>query len=409
MQYKNALVSFLQEAAEKLQKAEKDRRIMEEKANLWKRPVGLARLVEPKIDRRVTHRGRGAFCDLDFQRRPDETSHSKDKESETNKADNHEEVIPNKDQETVKDDKENDGTNIQSKFSESMVNPDQRMIHKGGENEIDAHENQENIKGNLEQTEESGRAKAFVDSGVDIDNGLLENHENDRNKEDLQDESHRNLENTTDLQTQEGKTVSVTDNSVDKILQEPVTFTEKSEPTKSVSRASSNSVSEDSKTSEETVDNSQKTNTENILKEQTEQNQSILESGSKSFSDESKVDVNTSGDFQNTEKANKDNDDLSIETNTESLGVDSKAPDPSKLTSDSEINPDTDTVSKTPEKEIPDSEIIPDTDAESKAPDELKTMTDSEINPDTDAESKRPEELKVITDSEGNPDTEHVP
>ena len=55
-----------QEAAEKLQKAENDRRIMEDKVKLWKTPVGLARPIVPTVNPHVTHRGRGAFCELDF-------------------------------------------------------------------------------------------------------------------------------------------------------------------------------------------------------------------------------------------------------------------------------------------------------------------------------------------------------
>lgn len=60
--------------AEKLQKAEKDRHIMEEKVKLWKTPVGLARPIQPHIDPLVTHRGLGAFCDKDFMRKPSDKS-----------------------------------------------------------------------------------------------------------------------------------------------------------------------------------------------------------------------------------------------------------------------------------------------------------------------------------------------
>lgn len=56
----------MQEAAEKLQKAEKDRHIMEEKVKLWKTPVGLARPILPHPEPLVTHRGLGAFCEKDF-------------------------------------------------------------------------------------------------------------------------------------------------------------------------------------------------------------------------------------------------------------------------------------------------------------------------------------------------------
>lgn len=64
-----SVVSF-QEASKKLLKAEKDRLIIEEKVKLWKKPVGLARPVEPKVNPLITHRGHGAFCDRDFLRKP---------------------------------------------------------------------------------------------------------------------------------------------------------------------------------------------------------------------------------------------------------------------------------------------------------------------------------------------------
>lgn len=59
---------ILQEAAEKLQRAEKERHIMEEKVKLWKTPVGLARPILPHPEPMTTHRGKGAFCDHDFQK-----------------------------------------------------------------------------------------------------------------------------------------------------------------------------------------------------------------------------------------------------------------------------------------------------------------------------------------------------
>lgn len=57
----------LEEAHIKLQDAEKERIKLQDKVKLWKTPnIGLARPVQPKLDRLITHRGKGAFCDGDF-------------------------------------------------------------------------------------------------------------------------------------------------------------------------------------------------------------------------------------------------------------------------------------------------------------------------------------------------------
>nr|XP_022340653.1 switch-associated protein 70-like isoform X2 [Crassostrea virginica] len=60
----------LQEASSKLEKAEKDRIIAEAKMKLWKNPtIGLARPVLYKHTPLTTHRGEGAFCEIDFHKK----------------------------------------------------------------------------------------------------------------------------------------------------------------------------------------------------------------------------------------------------------------------------------------------------------------------------------------------------
>lgn len=66
-----------------MQRAEKDRQIIEEKVKLWKTPVGLARPVQPKINPLVTHRGRGAFCNRDFLKKSSDTEPPSTEESPT--------------------------------------------------------------------------------------------------------------------------------------------------------------------------------------------------------------------------------------------------------------------------------------------------------------------------------------
>ena len=61
---------ILQEASSKLEKAEKDRIIAEAKMKLWKNPtIGLARPVLYKHTPLTTHRGEGAFCEIDFHKK----------------------------------------------------------------------------------------------------------------------------------------------------------------------------------------------------------------------------------------------------------------------------------------------------------------------------------------------------
>ncbi|XP_052245022.1 switch-associated protein 70-like isoform X2 [Dreissena polymorpha] len=74
--------SKMQATAEKLQKAENDRKIMEEKAQLWKRPIGLAKPVQPTFNPLISHRGQGAFCQDDFVKR------ERDKEPNADKSGN---------------------------------------------------------------------------------------------------------------------------------------------------------------------------------------------------------------------------------------------------------------------------------------------------------------------------------
>ena len=64
------LCTILQEASSKLEKAEKDRIIAEAKMKLWKNPtIGLARPVLYKHTPLTTHRGEGAFCEIDFHKK----------------------------------------------------------------------------------------------------------------------------------------------------------------------------------------------------------------------------------------------------------------------------------------------------------------------------------------------------
>ncbi|KAL3857719.1 hypothetical protein ACJMK2_012361 [Sinanodonta woodiana] len=57
----------LQDATEKIKSAENERSKMEQKVKLWKTPVGLARQIQPTISPFVTHRGRGAFTETEFE------------------------------------------------------------------------------------------------------------------------------------------------------------------------------------------------------------------------------------------------------------------------------------------------------------------------------------------------------
>lgn len=110
----------MQEAAEKLQKAEKDRHIMEEKVKLWKTPVGLARPIQPHPEPLVTHRGLGAFCEKDFVKKQpsiDETVNTGEV-SDTNKVPNESLTDDEKAETAIKADSE-DETSIECKLSES--------------------------------------------------------------------------------------------------------------------------------------------------------------------------------------------------------------------------------------------------------------------------------------------------
>ncbi|KAK3600223.1 hypothetical protein CHS0354_003019 [Potamilus streckersoni] len=57
----------LQDATEKIKSAENERSKMEQKVKLWKTPVGLARQIQPTINPFVTHRGKGAFTETEFE------------------------------------------------------------------------------------------------------------------------------------------------------------------------------------------------------------------------------------------------------------------------------------------------------------------------------------------------------
>ena len=109
---------MFQEAQEKLKKAEKDRKIMEDKANLWKKPVGLRRPLEPKVDPLVTHRGYGAFCDMDFHRRPEETV-----EVKTNVADKDitEKAVSETEPKDIKVEKEDENKNKSENESKTEI------------------------------------------------------------------------------------------------------------------------------------------------------------------------------------------------------------------------------------------------------------------------------------------------
>ena len=80
----NDVYYHFQEAANKLLRAEKDRLIIEEKVKLWKKPIGLAKPIGPKVNPLITHRGYGAFCKGDFKKRPsDSEPHSSDDDHKT--------------------------------------------------------------------------------------------------------------------------------------------------------------------------------------------------------------------------------------------------------------------------------------------------------------------------------------
>lgn len=133
---KAAAAEKMQEASEKLQKAEKDRQIMEHKVKLWKDPVGFKRLIEPKIDPHVTHRGKGAFCEDDFKKRPEHIEKDKDyKEKSEAKTELKKEI---------------ENTNV----LKDSVDKDRF------EDELNTAIREENDKGEGKESEESGKSDA---------------------------------------------------------------------------------------------------------------------------------------------------------------------------------------------------------------------------------------------------------
>ena len=139
---------------------------------LWKTPVGLARPIVPTVNPHVTHRGRGAFCDLDF------TKTLKDKELKKDKE------IGTEDQgKSIKDEKlsshDVDGKAIVEEKGEKSL-----AISEPHEQHLEAEENEFKVdtvderKLNDDKENEESRDKIKVDSGADIDNSETEINDN---------------------------------------------------------------------------------------------------------------------------------------------------------------------------------------------------------------------------------------
>ena len=167
---------------------------MEDKVSLWKRPVGLARPIIPTVDPHVTHRGLGAFCDRDFQKREGGGSFRR-KESET------EEKTSDKDHEKqIIDDeiaeKQRKETALKSESSEIKADSDENLIKLQEDMNGESNEKRVDPKDISEQTEESDKSRSLIDSGVDLDNNSDEHKEKSPYNNCMNDSSVSNREDS---------------------------------------------------------------------------------------------------------------------------------------------------------------------------------------------------------------------
>ena len=156
---------------------------------LWKTPVGLARPIVPTVNPQVTHRGRGAFCDLDF------TKISKDKELKKDK-----ETGTGDQGKSIKDEKLS-GHDVDDKAIVEEKGEKLLAISEPHEQHLDAEENEFKVdtvdERTLNDDNEESRDKIKVDSGVDIDNG--ETEVNDKHNVDDEPISNSNAFNSVQL------------------------------------------------------------------------------------------------------------------------------------------------------------------------------------------------------------------
>ena len=182
---------------------------MEDKVSLWKRPVGLARPIIPTVDPHVTHRGLGAFCDRDFQKREGGGSFRR-KESET------EEKTTDKDHEkqTIDDEiaeKQRKETALKSESSEVKADSDEDLIKLQEDMNEVSNEKCVDPKDISEQTEESDKSRFLIDSGVDLDNNGDEHKEKSPYNNCMNDSSVSNREEPNSFSNNKCQSVITTD------------------------------------------------------------------------------------------------------------------------------------------------------------------------------------------------------
>lgn len=113
-----------------MQRAEKDRQIIEEKVKLWKTPVGLARPVQPNVNPLVTHRGQGAFCDRDFLKKPSVTEPPPTEESPTKKEISDDTFDENSERETMESDRSENNNENETRFENATDDSDNKYDQK---------------------------------------------------------------------------------------------------------------------------------------------------------------------------------------------------------------------------------------------------------------------------------------
>ena len=149
--------SILQEASSKLEKAEKDRIIAEAKMKLWKNPtIGLARPVLYKHTPLTTHRGEGAFCEIDFHK----------KDLRKNQLTGNKEEMPTAENGGNKKSEDNDVVDDKSEEEMPTVSAENGGNKKSEDNNVD----DDKSEGKLPAVSaENGGNKKYEDNDVDDD------------------------------------------------------------------------------------------------------------------------------------------------------------------------------------------------------------------------------------------------
>ena len=209
---------------------------MEDKVSLWKRPVGLARPIIPTVDPHVTHRGLGAFCDRDFQKREGGGSlRRKESETEENTTDKEHEKQTFDDEIAEKQRKE---TALKSESSEIKSNSDEDSIKLQEDIHEEYNDKRVDPKDISEQTEESDKSRSLIDSGVDLDNNSEEHKEKSPYNNRMNDSSVSDREDSNSFSDNKCQTVITTDKTDvienDKLITnaQPVIDTNSNEETK---------------------------------------------------------------------------------------------------------------------------------------------------------------------------------